>query len=494
MEPVDSSALAVFRIGVGSLIAWEVWREFEGGLLRLDYIDPDFHFGWAFLEWVRPLSPGWTNAIFALLAASALCVALGLFYRAAVIVTLAGVSYWFLLEKARYLNHRYLALLFAFLLILVPAHTAFSLDARRKPWLRSRTVPAWPLWLLRVQVGVPYFFAGVAKLNYDWMVRAEPLSTWLADQTSFPLIGRFFTDEVFVRFLAYGSMFLDLTVPFFLLHRRTRVPAYALALAFHFMNSRLFDIGIFPWLMIVATTVFFDADWPRRMSATIRRGGCLARAAVLSGFALGFLIGGFLPPTFSGVRGVFGGFGVAFFAFQLLPGRLTVGVAGDHAPESPWRRFGFSRPLAWLLVAWVAVQVLVPVRHFLIPGDVAWTQEGTRFSWHLLLRSTTGSVVFLVTDPVTGQTGRAVPEEHLTRLQIGKMASSPDMILQFAHYLEEFYKDTGGYEDLEVRAEAFLSLNFRDPQRWIDNKVDLTKIRRPYIPPARWILPMGAER
>jgi vitamin K-dependent gamma-carboxylase len=315
MAPVDAAGLAVLRAGIGGLIAWEVWREIDNGFVRADYADPRYLFRWSLFEWVKPVPDTWLFAVFVLLALSGLFVAVGLYYRTAAIVMSAGMAYWFLLEKVRYLNHHYLAGLFAVLLVVVPAHAVWSMDAQRKPWVRSDTVPAWTVWLLRFQVGVPYFFAGVAKLNFDWLGRGEPLGMWLERQTDFPVIGALFTSEPFVRVLALGSTALDLSVPFLLLHRRTRAPAYGAALAFHFMNSRLFNIGMFPWMMILATTVFFDADWPRRIVRAVREGSTMVRAAILAACTVGFVLGGFLPRTFSGVRAVIGGIGVAVLAF-----------------------------------------------------------------------------------------------------------------------------------------------------------------------------------
>jgi uncharacterized membrane protein YphA (DoxX/SURF4 family) len=283
----DPASLAVLRAGIGALIAWEVWREYDLGFLRADYLEPAFLFRWWLFEWVRPLPEPWFFAVFGVVVAAGLLVAAGFLYRPAAAVLCAGFTYLFLLEKSRYLNHRYLACLLAFLLVLAPAHAAYSVDARRKPWLRSVGAPVWALWLMRFQVGVPYFFAGVAKLNFDWLVRAEPLHMWLADRTDFPVIGEMFTSLPFVHFLALSSAALDLAVPFLLLHRRTRAPAYALALLFHFMNSRLFNIGMFPWMMIVATTVFFEPDWPRRVAATMCSGHLASRITVGTGFLLG---------------------------------------------------------------------------------------------------------------------------------------------------------------------------------------------------------------
>jgi hypothetical protein len=35
---------------------------------------------------------------------------------------------------------------------------------------------------------------------------------------------------------------------------------------FHLLNDRLFTISIFPWLMLLANPIFFEADWPKRFA------------------------------------------------------------------------------------------------------------------------------------------------------------------------------------------------------------------------------------
>jgi vitamin K-dependent gamma-carboxylase-like protein len=496
---VDPASLAVFRIGFGSIIAWEVWRAFDGNLIRVDYDLPTFLFRWWLFEWVRPLPGPLIYIAFAVLGVAAAMVAAGLFHRAAAAVTFAGMAYWFLLDKASYLNHRYLATLIALLFVIVPAHAAYSLDVRRRPDLRRASIAAWPVWLMRFQVGVPYFFGGVAKLNFDWMVRAEPLRSALAAHTDVPVIGATLVNSALAHVLAWGSAALDLSVPFLLLNRRTRTPAFALALTFHLINSRLFEIGIFPWLMIVGSTMFFEPDWPRRLAAGVRSRSGRLRQAVGVGSVVGFLLGGFVPETFSLVRAVVGGFGVAVLAFHVAERR----PAGDGEP----RRAGavehgragavervnvrgpkLTRPLTVFLGVWFAVQSVVPLAHFAIPGNEYWTEEGNRFAWHMLVRVKRADVEFRVTDPATGRTWVADPSNSLTRYQISKL-DVPDMILQFAHHLEDVYRKAG-IDDVEVRVDAKASLNMRRPQRYIKRDVDLTTIGRPYLPPARWIVPL----
>ncbi len=463
LRSVDGSSLAVFRFGFGAIVAWEVWRAFDHNLIRADYDIPAFQFRWWLFEWVRPLPGPLLYLAFAALGLAAVCVALGRFYRPAAVVQFAGLAYWFLLDKSSYLNHRYLAVLFALLLIIIPAYAS--------------TVPRWSVWLLRFQVGVPYFFAGIAKLNGDWLVRNEPLRTWFADMTGFPVIGRFLVEPGVVRFMALSSAALDLCVPFLLLHRRTRTAAYGFALLFHLLNARLFEIGIFPWMMIVATTVFFEPDWPRRMVSSLRSGSPLVRGTIVAGGVLGFAAGAFLPTSFVLLQALAGAFGVSVLAFHIVS-RQPAPVVEGRVVRPP------KRLLVVALACYIGSQLLLPLRHLAIPGNSHWTDEGQRFSWHMLLNSKRTDVAMRVTDPETGRTWLEPLDRHLSNYQMRKLRS-PDQILQLAHEIERSYG-----RDLEVRALTSVSLNGRPSQSLIRPKVDLTEVSRPYIPPADWILPL----
>lgn len=430
-----------------------------------------------------------------LMAAVAFLAMVGLFYRFSAALFFFLITYLFLLDQARYLNHLYLVCLLACLLIFVPAHHTFSVDALWRRKIASSTVPAWSLWILMFQVGIVYFYGGIAKLNGDWL-QGEPLRDWLSSRTDFPLIGPLFTFEPVVWTMTYGALFLDLFVVFLLLFRRTRIFGFVGLLVFHFMNSRLFGIGIFPWTMIVATMLFFQAAWPRQMWTDIRSGGRRQLLILIVGFALGFLIGGYLPEDFSYMRALIGGLGVAVAAYHLdEPFRHRPGRATRHR-RVDLETSGHSQPITkadkWIvlfLAFWVVLQLLIPLRHFLIPGDVNWTEEGHNFSWRMKLRDKDSEGYFVITDPVTGDSWEENPRDHLTSFQTAKMTSRPDLIVQFAHYLQEI-NHIEGEEDVEVRAEIWSSLNGRPAQPLVDPAVDLTKVPYPWLGPADWILPL----
>jgi vitamin K-dependent gamma-carboxylase-like protein len=465
--PVDIASLVFFRIAFGTLLAFEVLSFFHHGWIQGSYIDPLYHFTYYGFEWVRPW-PGIGMYIhFIVLGVLAICIAIGLWYRVSTVLFFLGFTYVFLLEQAYYLNHFYLIVLISFLMIFIPAHRSFSVDALERPQIRSETAPAWALWVLIAQVAIVYFYGGLAKLNEDWF-QGEPMRGWMAQSTDFPLIGPLFTEEWMVYLFSYGGLLFDLLVVPLLLWRRTRLVAFVLALGFHLMNSQLFTIGIFPWLAIAATTLFFPPSWPRRFVGFVRRS--LRRSSQQEASERGHEEEEQQQET------------------QGEDTRAAAQRGEDVSSAAPTRLQRRQWIIVSLLGIFLAVQLLVPLRHFLYPGDSSWTHEGHRFAWQMMLRDVQGEAMFYATDPRSGQTWEIDPRNYLTARQAKRVTQYPDIALQFSHRIAETFRAMG-YEQIEVRAYVVASLNGRDYQYLIDPTVDLAKQPRT-LAPAPWIVPL----
>jgi hypothetical protein len=424
-EPVDGASIAVFRAAFGLTMLVEVLRFFAHGWIARYYIHPGFHFTYYGFGWIRPWPAPAMYAHFVLLGAAAAGVAVGYRYRVSAAALSILFTYVFLLEAARYLNHLYAAALFALLLAVIPASNALSVDSWRRHGACWAPVPRWSLWLLRFQVGVIYFFGGLAKLNADW-VRGEPMRTWLLERADAPLIGFIVRNHAELLVFSYGGLAFDLLVVPALLWRRTRAIAFVVAVIFHVVNSQLFSIGIFPWMMIAATTLFFEPAWPRRVMSRLGAG---AR------------------------------------------------VAGESVPDR-------TRFIPGIAVLYVAIQLLVPLRHLVYPGNVSWTEEGHRFAWHMKLRDKDGSARFFVTDRASGITEEVLPGDELMPWQVEKMVTRPDMILQYAQHLAA---RRGGADHVSVRVRAVVSLNGAEPRLMIDPTADLASELQS-VRPAGWII------
>lgn len=449
---IDATSLAVFRIAFGTIMLWEVVRYLEKGRVTRYYVQPEFFFTYGGFSWVRPWPGVGMYLHFVVLGALAILVALGLYYRAAAVLLFFGFTYVFLLDKAQYLNHFYLISLISFLVALTPLHRVWSLDAQRRGADQTGSAPAWALWILRAQLAIAYFYAGVAKLNYDWLVRGEPLRSWMANRSELPVVGSWLAVEWVVWLFVYGGLLLDLLIAPALLWRRTRVLGFIVATAFHVMNAVLFKIGIFPWFMIAATTLFFEPDWPRRVLRRLDRAG--------------------------------------------EPRRSKPSRSRDAAPSSPFAArasspaSSASPAILVVLGVYLAWQVLMPLRHLLYPGDVNWTEEGHRFSWRMKLRDKESSVMmFTVTDPQTGQTRDVSPRKVLNARQVAAMQGRPDMILQFARYLASKEEQATGARP-KITARTRTSVNGRPEQALIDSTFDLASVK-PSWKHSTWIVPLA---
>jgi vitamin K-dependent gamma-carboxylase len=423
-EPVDIASVALFRALFGLLMFWHMLQYLAGGRLERSYLTPIFLFKYPGFEWVERAEPGVLKLIFWAMAVAALLIAAGLAYRAACAVFCLAHTYMLLLDTAQYQNHLYLISLLAFLLIFIPAQRAFSLGARLNPKLRSDTVPAWCLWLLRIQLGIPYFYGGLAKINGDWLLRAQPMRLWLREGTEGGLRLPFLRETWAAYAFSWGGMFYDLLVIPALLWRRTRIPALVLTVFFHVTNSEMFSIGVFPWLMLAAVGLYLPPDWPRK-----------------------------------------------------------VGLASRKLRQAPREAHGGGKParrglVLTLLGAWLAVQLLVPFRHLLYPGNVGWTEEGHRFSWRMKLRDKRGSVHFVAVDPASG---KAFPLSDLdaviTERQRRTMEHDPQMMRQLAVHLAAKLRESG-FGDVQVRAITSISFNGRRKQPLVDPEADLARASR----------------
>ncbi len=421
--PLSILPLVIFRIGFGVLMFASTVRFMARGWVSEFYLAPQFHFTYLGFGWVKPLPSAWMVAVLGLTALLSLFVAVGLFYRFSITAFFLLFTYAELIDKTYYLNHYYFISLLSFLLIFSPLHRAFSLDVRLGLVEKVSHTPAWTIYAIRAQLALVYLFAGIAKLEPDWLWRAMPLQTWLRTNTDLPLIGPLF-DTTWVAFaMSWAGLLFDLSIPFLLLWWRTRAFAYLAVVAFHVLTAILFPIGMFPWIMMAATLIFFsERDYQR-----------VARWLNLSGH---FNFGETRAPK----------------QIKTRPNLFTV----------------------TLLTLFLVFQLAMPLRHLAYPGNVLWTEEGFRFAWRVMLVDKSGTAFFTVLDESTGKSWDIFPGDYLTPQQEKQMAYQPDMILQFAHFLEDEFA-AQGYEDVAVYAESYVSMNGRGSRPFVDSTVDLTE-------------------
>jgi hypothetical protein len=422
--------LATFRVAFGIMMLASIIRFWSNGWIAKQYIEPEFYFPYFGFEWIKTWGDPGMYILFAAMAIAALGIALGAFYRWSATIFFLSFTYVELIDKTNYLNHYYFVSIIAFLLILVPANNAYSIDA----WLRKKQdyfVPAWSIHIIILQLSLVYFFAGLAKLQPDWLVEALPLKIWLPSRADTPIIGSFLDYKWTAYLFSWFGAFYDLTIPFFLLWKRTRLFAYVTVIAFHFMTAALFQIGMFPYIMVVSTLIFFSEDFHKKLWHKI------------------------FPQSENSL--------------------------------SENSRFFNSPALKYFLIVYFGLQILLPFRYALYPGKLFWTEQGYRFSWRVMLMEKAGYTQFTVNIPDQNKSFEILPSYFLTPVQEKMMNTQPDMILQFSHFLRDKYQsETDG--NVEIYVESYATINGKGSRPFINPNINLAAIKRGYQH-KKWVLP-----
>jgi len=438
----NAAPLSVFRILFGLLMVISIVRFAANGWIEKLYIEPGFFFSFYGFEWVKPLGE-WTYLIFIICGISALFVSIGFKYRASIILFFLSFTYIELMDKTTYLNHYYFISILSLLMIFLPAHAYFSFDAYKNEKLRSQQVPKWSIDSIKFLLFIVYFYAGLAKLNSDWLFKAMPLQIWLPSKYAIPLLGDLLQQTWTHYAFAWAGALYDLTIPFLLLIKRTRVFAFVLVVIFHVLTRVLFPIGMFPYIMIVSALIFFDSKIHNTLVATFSKWFRISKSLFDNGAVYTF-------PS-SWIRKASIGFLSVFFFIQLL----------------------------------------VPFRYVLYPGELFWTEEGYRFSWRVMLMEKAGYAHFKVVNPENGQRFYVDNMKFLTRFQEKQMSTQPDFILEYAHFLENYYQNEG-IQNPAIYVDSYVALNGRQSRPYVNHEIDLTEIR-PSLKPRTWILPFDDE-
>lgn len=437
----------MFRVLFGFMMCFSIARFAYYGWINDLYIQPRFYFTYLGFDWVKPWGETGMYLLFGLMFLSSFFIMIGFGYRIFSIVFFLSFTYVELIDKTNYLNHYYFISIISFLLCFLPAHRNFSVDVLLFPKLKLTHVPKWTIDTIKLQLGIVYFFAGVAKLNYDWLVEAMPLKMWLpARAGDFPVIGFLMDKEWIAYFFSWFGCIYDLLIPFFLLSKKYRTYAYFFVIAFHVLTWMLFNIGMFPFIMIVSTLIFFDADFHQRV--------------------------------------------INFISHRFIWKKNERFEKKKLSPSI------YSKFILSIFIIHFTVQILLPFRYVLYPGKLFWTEEGYRFSWRVMLMEKGGVALFYVGDPSFDGEIEIMNSDYLTPQQEKMMSTQPDMILQFAHHLRDEYRgkviEVKGhkfeFKNPTVRVESYVTLNGSGTKTFIQPNVDLAQLEY-NLQHRNWVIP-----
>lgn len=430
---IDNSALIVFRIFFGLLCALEAFGAIVTGWVRQVLVEPQFTFSFIGFEWLQPLPGSGMYIYYAIMGVFALMIMLGYKYRFSMVAFTLLWTGSYLMQKSSYNNHYYLLMLLSAIMVFLPANRYASLDAKWNPSIKKINMPYWCKLVFVMQLLIVYTYAAIAKLYPDWF-NTNFIEVLMRGKINHVFIGGFLQQKWLHNLLVYGGVLFDALVIPLLLYKPTRKWIFAISIIFHLFNSIVLHIGIFPYLSLAFSLFFFEAKTIQKLF--LKR-----------------------KPFYSG--------------------------AEIEIPR-------FRRLFLSVFLVYFTVQLILPLRHHFITGDVLWTEEGHRLSWRMMLRSRSGLTTYTVVDKASDAKFVIDMSNYLTPKQQRSASSKPDIMWQFAQRLHEEFKKNG--QDVAVYVDAKVSINGAPFQQLTDPNVDLASVQWQPLEHSSWILPYNSEK
>lgn len=423
---IDNSGLILFRILLGVLILFESFGAILFGWVQSVFVTSKFTFNFIGFDFLQVLHGEKMYLYFSIMGFLGILIILGLFYRFAIIMFTILWTSVYLAQKEYYNNHYYFLVLVGLIMCFLPANAKVSLDSKIAPHIKAYTVPRWMPFLLILQMAILYFYATIAKLYPDWLdgTFAKILLNGITQRDE---LLHLFNQQWFYLFYAYAGILYDLLIVPFLFWKRTRIFGIIASFAFHLSNAFALKIGIFPFLALSFIVLFIDPEKINKL---------------------------------------------------LFKSNLSSSLS-----QNP--RVNLYK---WFFIPFFIIQIILPIRHYFIKGDVLFTEEGHRLAWRMMLRERVGALKIKIVNKNTGNTFYHNMLKDLNAKQLKVVSYSPDLIWQYCQKLKQEYPFP-----IEIYVESFVSVNRRPFNRMINEKVNMAVAKFDYFFHNDWILLQDLE-
>lgn len=441
-EQIDGRVLGLFRVVYSLFMAFEMIYYLRISLVKNMFVLPAVNFKYDGLAWLTPLPGPAMTALVWLLLAAALLMAAGVWFKWAARFFALGNAFIFFQDTSLYNNHIYLYILVAWLLSCTHADQFVS--------FRKKTVdqiPRWEQFIFQLQMVIVYFYAGVIKFKYDWLVRQEPVRSLSVGYADDRFLAGIVKQEAVIYILTYGGLLLDLASPLLLWYKPVRKWAVYLFMGFHLFNSIVFDdIAFFPFVMLAGLVIFYEPNelpWLKRLFRPAEAAGTKKTKA--SSVPVG----------------------------APLPGKLVQN----------------------LFVAYFAFQILFPFRGFFLPNQMDWTTIGNRFSWRVKADSRgIDELLFQISyadgNVETMNVAQLLNAHWINTHQLKMLINDPRAVKALAMGVQK-KMNKSGWAVSSITARIKLRCNGRSPQYFIDPSADLTKVKYSPFEKLNWVVPLN---
>jgi len=386
---------------------WHIFDDFQRSAYVLPYPG---------VGWIKPVTPAVGSFMLSCSLVACVFLFLGFLTRAASLFLFFNFTYLFHICECNHNNHFILMCHICFLGCFMDWNVWLSVDSflpfmRQRLKSRGAMIPFWQLMLFRLIFCIPYFFGSIAKMNRDWVFRAQPLIKWFRGG------GWILEQWWFPWFIAESGMLFDLVISFLLFWRPTRyVLGFPGAIMFNTSNKLIFNIGVFPFAMITSLTLFLPPHLP---------------AAILAE-----AIGKPMPimrndGTWRGDDG----------KSEHDNGEDKHSKQGALSKNT--KRLWYKRFVLIFISGFFIFHALYPLRHFVLyQSNPSWTEEGHIGAWHMKLRDKAG-YIYIRTEEMNGTVLEFNPRDDMFihPRQLKKVVTRAHPLILYAERLKQFFDE-----------------------------------------------------
>uniref|UniRef100_T1GL29 Vitamin K-dependent gamma-carboxylase n=1 Tax=Megaselia scalaris TaxID=36166 RepID=T1GL29_MEGSC len=265
---VDASALGIFRFFFGLLMLIDVAEERGGSSLDVRYFQ-DGICQFPLFPFIRPMNVPQMGVVYGVIGLELLELCWDTDFESPALCTrfAIGISCY----STRLLGTITVTCLDCVVFCFSSIESLFSNDIPQK-------VPYWNYFLIKFQFFILYFIAGLKKLSVEWL--SGYAMTNLGHHWIFSPFRIFFTVETTeLIFIHWFAAIFDTSIAFLMIWEVSRNYVLPFMLSFHLMNSRLFEIGMFPWVCLAQVQLFYPRDWMKRKKSNEKIEICEKRNA-----------------------------------------------------------------------------------------------------------------------------------------------------------------------------------------------------------------------
>lgn len=430
----SAASLGLFRMLLGIVLfaqtLWFINTEF----LLENVFNPTLHFKFYYFKFLDPLPKPLMKMMMGGMLIASLLIALGRFLKLSLFFFGLSFTYLWLLDKSYFNNHYYFISLLVFLLLFTNADYWGSF---RNKTQQNSSVPYWQVFIIKFQIFIVFFIAGINKINYYWIVDFQPIKHILETKAALNDY-EWLTNNFTFAFFSWSGLLFDLFIGFLIWSSKTRKYALIIYIMFNLLNFWLFydigEIGLFPFLLLACFSIFINPEFIKENLGWLNKSKSSTNSIELKNTTNSTLI-------------------ISFISIYIV------------------------------------LQVLIPFRYLLFDNHVDFSGKGQRFAWRMKIMYKVPEMHFYLVEEGSDQKMEVNVGNFLTTKQYTNLIYYPDFIPPVAKYIKE-EGVRRGLKNPKVVADFEIGFMGYDKQYLVNSELDLSTVEYNPFENSDWIMPL----